>query len=200
MDADFAVELGADDDALEFPWTSPDGAQHYYDLKRQPDLLLYVNEAADFPELGSFLSAVNGKRSAFLTAKCDTWSDRELTEAEEIYGASTKFGSYVDLLFEGEGAEAADLRFSFEAHERLARRLCELLGLVPEIPATAEFIVRRCYYHLADEPVRPGFYVTVYLYGYGDDESEARKRWGIALALVQNAILQVSAEVLRGKV
>ena len=32
MDADWSVELGTDDPALEFPWTSPDGAQGYIDL------------------------------------------------------------------------------------------------------------------------------------------------------------------------
>src|SRR3954452_7717289 len=99
MDADFSVELGADDDALEFPWAENESL-HYYDLKRQPELLLNISEARDWPELGELLSAVNGKLSAFLTAKCDVWSDGEISEAEEIYGATMKLSSYVDLLFE----------------------------------------------------------------------------------------------------
>jgi hypothetical protein len=197
LDVDFSVELGADDDVLEFPWASPDGTLRYYDLKHQPELLLYISEANEYQELGRYLAIVNSERSSFLTAKCDVWSDDQLTEAEEIYEAKTKLACYIDHLFADGGDGAEDRRFSFERHERLAERLVELLNLVPPISATAEFIVRRCYYHLADEPVRPGYYLTFYVTGYGDDIIHARQRWGIALDLLQNAILQLSAEVRR---
>src|SRR5260370_19887885 len=36
VEADFAVELGADDETLELPWAAADGGLRYYDLKRQP--------------------------------------------------------------------------------------------------------------------------------------------------------------------
>jgi hypothetical protein len=193
MDADFSVELGADDDALEFPWASPDGELRYYDLKHQPDLLLYIAEASDYPELGRYLATVNSERSVVLTAKCDVWTEGELSEAEAIYEAKIKLGCYVDQLFVAE-----DARFDFERHERVVERLVELLGRVPPISAAVEVIIRRCYYHLDDEPVRPGFYMTVYVFGYGDDVADARRRWGIALDLLQNVVLQLSAEVRRG--
>jgi hypothetical protein len=195
MDADFSVELGADDDALEFPWTTEDESLRYYDLKRQPELLLEIREARDWPELGALLESVNVGKSAFVTAKCDVWSDGELSEAEEIYGASLKLASYVDVLFDEAHGER---RFNFEEHERLARRVCELLSGAPEIPAAAEFTIRRCYFHDAGEPVAPGFYVTCYLFGYGDDEAEARQRWAIGLSLMQNALVQVSGEMRQG--
>ena len=192
MDADFSVELGADDDSLEFPWAVEDESLKYYDLKNQPDLLLYISEARDWPELGELLASMNGSSSAFVTAKCDVWSDGELSEAEEIYGASMKLSSYVDVLF---AAGQGERRFSFEEHERLVRRLCELLSRAPEIPAAAEFAIRRCYFHDGEESVRPGFYVTSYLFGYGDEEAEARQRWGIGLSLVGNTLVQVSGEL-----
>jgi hypothetical protein len=198
MDADFSVELGVDDDALEFPWSSPDGDLRYYDLKHQSDLLLYISEASEYPELGRYLAVVNSERSVFLSAKCDVWTDSELNEAEAIYEAKTKLACYIDHVFEAsDGAE--DRRFSFERHEQLAERLVELLGRVPPISASVEFIVRRCYYHLDNEPVRPGYYLTFYLFGYGDDSIGARQRWGIGLELLQNAVLQVSAEVRRNE-
>jgi hypothetical protein len=37
-----------------------------------------------------------------------------------------------------------------------------------------------------------GFYITFYLFGYGDDEAQARKRWAIGLKVVENIILQLS--------
>ncbi len=187
MQVDWSVELGADDDRLEVPWAAPDGRTRYYDLKRRPELLLQVEEAHRNGELAEFLVSANSEHSVLETAKCDTWLTRDLSEEEAIYQAEWKFGSYVDLLFSDEPA-----RFSFSDHERFADAYCKLLKRAPEISAAAEFIVRRCRYHVA-ESVKDGFYLTFYLYGYGADEDEARQRWGIAMKLVENALLQLSA-------
>ncbi len=197
MDADFFVELEADDETLEIPWSSPEGKARYHDLKRQPELLLYVEEAGRTRELGEFLSTVNAASSMLQSAKCDSWLSNEIREEEAIYAGSWKFGSYVDLLFAPAPREAmgSGQQLSFEAHEKLASELCKLLGRAPQISAAAEFIIRRCYYHAESagraEP-QSGFYMTFYLFGYGADQEEARHRWGIALRLVGNAIVQLS--------
>ena len=182
MQADFAVELGADDETLEMPWAAEGGGPRYYDVKRHPELLLNVVEAQGAPEMRQFLSAINAPAGALETAKCDLWSSTEISPEEEIFEATHKFGSYVDLLF-SDGSS----RFSFAQHERLAKLLTGLLKQVPEIPAAIEFLIRRCYYH-NEEGVRDGFYITFYLFGYGDDEVQARQRWAIGLKLVENAI------------
>ena len=54
VEADFAVELGADDETLEFPWAAADGGPRYYDLKRQPELLLEIEEASACRNWASF--------------------------------------------------------------------------------------------------------------------------------------------------
>ncbi|HEV8523768.1 MAG TPA: hypothetical protein VGQ71_04660 [Terriglobales bacterium] len=199
MQADFAVELGADDPHLEVPWVSPDGRSRYYDLKQRPELLLQIAEASRNREMGEFLTAINSPGCMLESAKCDTWLSNELNEEELIFGASWKFGSYVDLIF-------ADCRprLVFTAHENFAGRICGLLKRAPEISAAAEFIIRRCYYQAevmsttsAAGP-QEGFYFTLYLSGYGDDEDEARQRWGIGLKLAENALLQLSAKHRRG--
>jgi hypothetical protein len=184
VQADFSVELAAEDETLELPWAA-DGGQRYYDLKRQPELLLNVEEARRFPELGEFLAAVNSPASILETAKCDAWQSNEITVEDEIFGAACKFGSYVDLLF-----SQLTSRFSFTEHEQWAKRMIQLLKRVPEIPASVEFFIRRCLYHEVNQ-TREGFYVTFYLFGYGDDEGQARQRWGIGLKLVENAIRQL---------
>ncbi len=221
MDADYSVELGSDDPVLELPWSDPDGRFHYYDLRSQPETLLLVDEAARYRELGEFLTAMNSPASMLQSAKCDVWLETELSEAEQIYGAAMKMACYVDLLFSG-----GEDRFDFPAHENVAQRVVELLGRAPQISSAAEFIVRRCHYH-EDSPeeglpsvtpgasgdgaqmavlepqapasagTRDGFYFTFYLSGYGDDEEDARRRWGIGLIVVQNALLQVAAECRR---
>lgn len=187
MDADFSVELGADDPALEFPWSSEDGSLCHYDLRSHPEFLALVEEANRYPELREFLSALNGDNSIFETAKCDVWADSELSEAEEIYGGAVKLASYIDVLF----ANASATRFDFAGHERLARRAVGLIEAGPEIPATAELIIRRCYYGEAGEP---GFYLTIYVTGYGDDDAAAQGRWGAAIKSVERALLQISRE------
>ncbi len=114
------------------------------------------------------------------------WSSTEINPEEEIFGAAHKFGCYVDLLFSD-----ASSRCSFPEHEQLAMRLTQLLQRAPEIPSAAEFLIRRCYYR-GEEVIRDGFYITFYLFGYGDDEIQSRHRWAIALKLVQNAIRQLT--------
>jgi len=197
MHADWSVELGREDEALEFPWASPDkDAPRYYDLKRHPELMVSVPEAYHPVEMGEFLSSINSSSSLFESVKCDLWFTEELSEEEQIFGAECKAASYVDLIFTDPAK-----RFEREAHERLAERMCKLLSLVPEISAAAEFALRRCYFHhdgdvSADSD--PGFYVTIYISGYGDDSADAWQRWGIALKLVENALLQVSAQARTG--
>jgi hypothetical protein len=172
MQADWAVELGPDDEVLEFPWASTDGTLHYLDIKSDPSLIYEMEEALDCDPLREFLAALNAPHSA------------------------VKFGSYVDVLF-----AAAELRFCFEEHESLAKQAAELLERAPEISAAAELLVRRCYFR--DQPSfggnghepdpRAGYYITVYLFGYGDDDEDARNRWGVGMNLTQNALLQITA-------
>jgi hypothetical protein len=188
MQADFAIELGRDDEVLEIPWSSPDGTIRYYDLKNRPEDICHIQEGNYFPELKEFLGAVNSPSNALATAKCDAWFSRDMNPEEEIFGAVCKFGSYVDLFFADES-----FRFSLPVHERFARDIAELLKRVPEIPASADFLVRRCFYHSDAGATRDGFYITHYLFGYGGDEAHARRQWAIAMKLVENAIGQMSA-------
>lgn len=186
MQADFGVELGPEDETLDLPWTDQSGKLRYYDLKQYPDLLLNIEEARREPALREFLSAMNSASSILETAKCDAWPSTEINPEEEIFGATHKFGSYVDLCFSEEQA-----RLEFTRHEEFAKRLSALLKKAPEIPAAAEFLIRRCYYHQAQK-VRDGFYITVYLLGYGDDAPQAHQRWVMGLKLVENAIRQTA--------
>ncbi|MGA9354189.1 MAG: hypothetical protein WBV46_10905 [Terriglobales bacterium] len=187
MDADFSIELTADDPVLDLPWTDASGQVTYYDLKRHPELISKVNEAAKFPELAAFLRSVNSPRSAFESAKCDAWTTSELSAEEEIFDAALKFSSYVDLV-----SSNSERRRLFDFHEGFARKLTDLLKRAPEMPASAEVCVRRCFF-AESQPALEGFYFTIYVNGYGADEPAARMNWAIGLQLAGNAILQLSA-------
>ncbi len=187
MDADFSIELGREDPVLDFPWIDPEGKLAYFDLKRQPEMLARVEETKQFPELAEFLRAVNSAISMVESAKCDAWATDELSAEEEIFGAAHKFASYVDLVF-----PRPDQRESFPTHERFAKRVVELLRRTPETPSSVEVCVRRGHY-AQEGKIADGFYFTVYVSGYGDDQARARQNWEIGLRLVANAVLQVSA-------
>ncbi len=188
MDADFSVELGPEDETLEMPWAGSEDGPKHYDLKQHPNLLELIEEARRVPELKQFLRAMNSPGVPVETAKCDVWSSSEMTPEEEIFGAAQKFCSYIDILFTKDSA-----RFSLREHEQFARRLTELLTKAADLPASAEFLIRRCYYH-GDLGTRDGCYVTFYLFGYADDELQARQRWVIALELIEYAIKQALSE------
>src|SRR5271165_4448473 len=97
MDADWSVELGADDAALEFPWSSPDG-HGFIDLSKDMDGLDKITEAMQHPAMRSFLIGLNGGMSPWLSVKCDTWMDQEVTEQMGQFAGRWRRGSYVDLI------------------------------------------------------------------------------------------------------
>jgi hypothetical protein len=197
MDADFSIELAREDPVLDLPWQDPAGKLAYVDLKRHPELMARIEEAEKFPELGEFLRVMNSARSMVETAKCDAWATTELGPEEEVYDASHKFVSYVDVVFSNidvrqSSLRESSLRESLPAHEQFARKLVELLRRVPETPSAAEVCVRRCYFG-EDDGIREGFYCTLYVSGYGNDSASARRNWAVALKLMGNAIVQLSA-------
>jgi len=198
MQADYSVELGREDPALELPWGSENGTTRYYDLKRHPELVSQIPETANAPELAAFLTRINAAGFPLQTAKCDTWFSRELSPEEEVFGASGKFVSYIDLVFAADAVKSTEAwaiarRLSLEDHEALAKNLCALLKRAPEMPASVDLVIRRCYYHHETNPEQSddGFCITTYVSGFGEDEGEARRHWSIALTLVQHALVQV---------
>jgi hypothetical protein len=190
MEVEFSIELGHDDPVLDFPWTDPPGKLSYFDLKNFPELIGKVEEARGFQELADLLHVLNSGHSAFESAKCDAWATTELNAEEEIFAAPHKFGSYVDLVLSN-----VESRGSFPVHERFAKRFTELLRRAPDFNAAVELCVRRCFFGGSEE-TRGGFYCTLYVSGYGDDEASARRNCGIALRLAGNAVLQLSASPL----
>jgi hypothetical protein len=186
MQVDSAVELGRDDPALEMPWASEDGSLSYCDIRRNPGLIDTLPEATRCVELREFLIRANAAGFPLQTAKSDVWMTNEISPEEEIFSAGCKFACYLDLLFSDEAR-----RFSLESHEQLVTKLCKLLQRAPEMPASIEFVIRHCHYHSsAPSDSRTGFCVTSYVSGFGGEEEEARQRWGIALKLLQHALVQ----------
>jgi len=191
MEVDFSVELGHDDPTLHIPWSDPDGNLHYYNLKFEPEALERVSEVAKFPALRQFLAQVNSPETPLESAKCDMWSTTELRPEEEIFGQPWKFAAYVDLLFSNSAT-----RDSFSLHERYLKTVTASLQSEPEIAASAEFILRRCFYP-HDHHMREGFYFTAYVFGYGRDQSQAQDNCSGALGTVSRALLRAWSNLVQ---
>jgi hypothetical protein len=187
MDADWSIELGRNDPVLEFPWSSEDGSQQFVDLSYDLASLDRIPEGRQYRELAAFLHAVNAPSSPWITTKCDVWFERELAEAEQIYDAEMKMCSYIDLVRRERGE-----RFSFELHENFVKHATSVLQRTTDEAMACEFVARRCWYHCEDPPASepgPGFYVTLYLFGYGNDEPHARGYWNEALTRVASVLV-----------
>ncbi len=180
------MELEDGADRLEIPWASPDETSNrYHDLKAQPELLSEIAEARANPALKQFLVAVNAPDTMFATAMCHTWSTQEFSAAERSSHptASIKFASYVDIVF-------SQLVFNFqrEHYEQLARQISQRLSSNPA-PARAELCLRHCYFHAQQVW---GYYLTIFLYGYGSDAVVAGRNWAAALGALGDTLLQLS--------
>lgn len=190
MQTAFTVELGEGADRLEIPWASPDDpANRYADLRAHPEQLGSLAEACSWPVLRDFLRSVNAPESFFATAKCDTWRTGEFTSGEraDFPAARAKTASYVDLVFALEA-----FNFDRRHYEQLARRLAPLLAAEPAA-ARAELCLRHCYFHARSAW---GFYLTVFLYGYGPEPAAAEREWTAGLAALGRALEKLSS-VLR---
>lgn len=197
MDADYSLELGPDAPALELPWTDPEGHSHYVDLhgdgaltKCNLDLSLdRIAEARRFPALRRFLADANSPPSAWQTVKCDAWAD-ETEAAENLYGAGFTQSSYVDLVL---AEPTAALRDCLEAHRQLAKEMAQRLEANESLEASAEIVVRRCYFHRGAslEESDAGYCLTLFLIGYGASPGEAAECWERALEFAAECLLKV---------
>lgn len=209
MQSDFEVELGRDDPVLEIPWRSEDGAIYFVDLKSAPHRICEISEVIASPELKSILLRLNGPSTPFFTAKCDAWLSTEFSAEEDIFNAECKYVSYIDLIF-----TCYKTRSSFVRHEQYAEQVCVRLKEAPEYLASAELIIRRCYFdrqprshpqnqdlpeslmcsplpepHSTSTSVtQQGFYLTLYVTGYGATSLQARSQWASALHSVEEAL------------
>ncbi len=182
MLSEWSAECGADDPVLVVPWSSPDGALHWIDLRDDPDALDAIAEADEHPALLASLRALNGTRSPVYTAKCDAWP-MDLGELESLRAdllldpevAQSGFSSYIDQLWRE--------RSVFTSRHRMEGMLYRIDRMAAELPhslAKLECVLRPAVADL-DGAVAEGFALTMYVKAAGVNEIEAAERWDAAL-------------------
>lgn len=177
MDCEFSVELGADDPTLAVPWRSPDGAIAYIDLKAHPDAIAQLEEVQQFPELGDFLVALNA--GPFATAKCDAWFETLMDVDDEPYEAAMKCASYVDVFLTGDRQLA-----SFQEHEQRLHAAVQRIRAAEDLRARGEIAIRRAWFAQGT-----GFYWTIYLFGYGEDQVSSLAEWANSLQILAKCLI-----------
>lgn len=197
MDADDSIELGPSAPALEIPWGDPEGRLEYFNLRLEPDLVECIPEARQFPALRRFLSALNSDASAWQTAKCDVWAEAAGAE-ENLYSAGLSQSGYVDIVLAESKAAG---RGNLELHQRAAREMAELLGADQALEASAEIVVRRCYFHKhrEQEESDAGYCLTQFVTGYGSSEAEAAERWERAMDFAATCWREVRIDELASR-
>jgi hypothetical protein len=192
MEADWSVELAADDPLITVPWADPgEGRCKFVDLRLGSHLIDQIEEARARPALRSALLLLNGVSSYLWTAKCDAWTssadqgdepfdpyEMDAEPGETAFGA----GSYIDLL-------PCEVRGCFDVREqweRWMRALTERLRGAPASAARVELVLR----HAEVEGVQ-GFGVTWFVEGCGPTAPRAGQRWGEALELALAVMIDV---------
>ena len=157
------------------------------DLRRQPERIGEIQEAAAFPPLAALLEALNGAHSPLWTAKCDLWEP----EAVELAGlasasspassgalARTALACYVDLLPLAGEVFAQPLQA-----EAYCRKWVSRLAPVRLPDCRVDLVIRQAVAGEAE-----GFGITAYLSAWGREKSAAAAALAAALATFANTI------------
>ncbi len=193
MQVEVAFELEESSSKLEFPWESSDPAIRYLDLRENPGWLDRVEAARRHPALRNFLATVNSADSLFCTARCKTWLQQEDPASRLPPGTEPcEFASDIDLVFASE-----QLNLEHSNYDGLTGRLGELLTRdAPPGALRAELRVRPCRFRALG---RTGFSLRILLYARGSTPEQAKLRWGLGLARIQQALMFTS-RILRHQI
>jgi hypothetical protein len=178
MDAEWSVAAGDDDPVLVAPWCEEAGVLEYIDLRQDLALVDRIPEARAWPEIRSALLRLNADGSRVWTAKCDAWVLLEEEKQLDFGAVASGFGAYFDVI-------ARDLNafVSLAAQMSVARKLKAIAIDLAPVEARAEFVLRPARWHEQE-----GYALTVYVYGYGEDEEAARSQWWDALRNIADAV------------
>jgi len=162
--------------ALSFPPNSD-----YVDLRNDPHGVQQIPAARENPPLRNFLEALNGGQAIFATFAA---SVREGT-GEKSNDAEDSFGSRVALIFAD-----ADLNSQRDLYEQLAVQLAGLLLRESGDAILCELEVARCAFAGG-----VGQCLRIKLTARAASQDQARLRWGLAMARLQQALLYCSRQI-----
>jgi hypothetical protein len=186
MEADWSVELAADDPVIVVPWAAAGNDPRkctFVDLRLGAHLIDEIEETRRVPELRGALLLLNSTASPLWTVKCDAWESDTPMDAYEMDAApedtALSAGSYIDLLARDSGLGA-----SFDRQERWVRAVVEALRAVPARATRVELVLRAAQVNQA-----AGYGVSFFVEGCGATAPRAMQAWSEALSLALPVIM-----------
>jgi hypothetical protein len=185
MEADWSVEMTADDPVIVVPWAAASDHRKciFVDLRLGARLIDEIEEARPVPALRAALLLLNSAASPLWTVKCDTWESDTPMDPYEMDAApedtTLSAGSYIDLL-----AQDSALQTSLDRQERWVRAVTEALRAVPARAARVDLVLRP-----AQVNGVAGYGVSWFVTGCGATTPCARQAWSEALGLALPVIM-----------
>jgi hypothetical protein len=186
MEADWSVELTADDPVIVVPWAAAGDDPRtcrFVDLRLDAHLIDEIEEARPASELRAALLSLNDARSPLWTVKCDTWESDTPMDPYEMDAApedaTLSAASYIDLL-----VRDSALQVSFNRQERWVRAVAHALRAVPARAARVELVLRP-----AQVDGVAGYGVSWFVEGCGATAQRAGQAWSHALGAALPVIM-----------
>jgi hypothetical protein len=161
------------------------GLSEPLDLRQDPRSIASIDAARQHPAFGGLLLYLNSEESPFSTLGCKVWSSIDDSEPEP-----NKFASRIDVVIRQDAGGHGKVQC-----EELARRLAELLEGEPGDALQAELHIART----ALASVRQEYCLRLILCSRGRGEQQARLRWTLGIARVQQALLFLARAIRQSR-
>ena len=179
MEADWEFEAGGDAPVIEA------NCAGFVDLRRAPERIWELREAAEFPDLAETLLRLNAGSSPVWSSKCDLWlelssGEFDAGELDAPPGCSAHAaGCYIDLLPRSMERWALPVLVETDC-----RDLCARFHAIPLRSCRADLVIRNATF----APERSGLGITAYLTACGASSSEAAERLRTALRVLADVL------------
>jgi hypothetical protein len=156
-----------------------------FDLHDDPRSIGRIEAARQHPSLRGLLLNLNEDESPFSTLACKMWPVKEGAGDEPF-----EFASRIDLVASQEGRQLDEAQY-----QDLARRLGELLEREPGDALRVELQILPAEFAGG----RQGFCLRLLLFSRAAAQEQARLRWTLGLARVQQALLFLARTIRQGR-
>lgn len=154
------------------------------DLRQDPRAIERIDAAREHPALRALLLNLNSEESPFWTFGCKVWTAQD-------HGAEPNvFASRIDLII-SQGANPGRAQY-----DEIATRLAGLLEREPGDALSAEVHISSAQFAGG----RDGFCLRLFLFARAAGEEQARLRWNLGLARVQQALLFLARAIRQNRV
>lgn len=156
------------------------------DLREEPGAIARIDVARQHPALRGLLLNLNADESPFSTFGCKVWAATEGTGVEP-----SVFASRIDLVVWQGGEELGQAQY-----DDLANRLAALLEREPGDALRVELQISPAQFAGG----RQGFCLRLLLFASAAAQEQARLRWSLGLARVQQALLFLARAIRHNRV